>query len=214
MSTLSGGSPFNLTGTEVEKLNQTQLKAMAREGEISGVVEWQGTELSGELSNGRRFEVTVPPYTEAAGGDLLAVLEEAPGIEVELLEPSAGTQIMPFIYMALIPILILVFLYFFLIRPAQSGGSQAMNFGKSKAKRAGEVNPKITFNDVAGIDEAKEELHEVVDYLKNTKKYVQLGAKIPKGILLTGPPGVGKTHVARAVAGEAGVPFFHISGSD
>jgi cell division protease FtsH len=214
MSTLSGGSPFNLTGTEVEQLNQTQLKNMAREGDLSGVVEWQGTELTGELSDGRRFEVTVPPYSEAAGSDLLAVLEETPGLEVELLEPSAGTQIMPFIYMALIPILILVFLYFFLIRPAQSGGSQAMNFGKSKAKRAGEVNPKITFNDVAGIDEAKEELHEVVDYLKNTKKYVQLGAKIPKGILLTGPPGVGKTHVARAVAGEAGVPFFHISGSD
>jgi cell division protease FtsH len=89
-----------------------------------------------------------------------------------------------------------------------------MSFGKSKAKRVGESGPKVTFDDVAGIDEAKQELFEVVDFLKNTKKYAALGAKIPKGILLTGPPGVGKTHLARAIAGEAGVPFFHISGSD
>jgi len=94
------------------------------------------------------------------------------------------------------------------------GGNQAMNFGRSRAKRVGETGPKITFDDVAGIDEANQELFEIVDFLKNTKKYAALGAKIPKGILLTGPPGVGKTHLARAIAGEAGVPFFHISGSD
>ena len=111
-------------------------------------------------------------------------------------------------------ILIIALLWFFVLRPAQMGGNQALSFGRSRAKRVSENSPKVTFEDVAGIDEAKQELYEIVDFLKNTKKYTALGAKIPKGILLTGPPGVGKTHLARAIAGEAGVPFFHISGSD
>src|SRR5688572_24601174 len=110
--------------------------------------------------------------------------------------------------------MIIALIYFLVLRPAQMGGNQALNFGRSKAKRVGETGPKVTFEDVAGIEEAKQELFEIVDFLKNTKKYAALGAKIPKGILLTGPPGVGKTHLARAIAGEAGVPFFHISGSD
>jgi cell division protease FtsH len=101
-----------------------------------------------------------------------------------------------------------------LMRTAQAGNNQAFSFGKARARRYNESIPRVTFDDVAGVDEAKQELAEIVDYLKNTRKYQALGAKIPKGVLLLGPPGCGKTLLARAVAGEAGVPFFHISGSD
>ncbi|MEM9567186.1 MAG: AAA family ATPase, partial [Cyanobacteria bacterium P01_E01_bin.34] len=114
----------------------------------------------------------------------------------------------------LVPILILVGL-FFLVRRAQSGpGNQAMNFGKSKARVQMEPKTQITFGDVAGIEQAKLELAEVVDFLKNSERFTIVGAKIPKGVLLVGPPGTGKTLLARAVAGEAGVPFFSISGSE
>ena len=105
-------------------------------------------------------------------------------------------------------------LFFFILRQAQSGGSQALSFGRSRAKMLSENRPKVTFADVAGVDEAKEELAEIVDFLKYPKKYQALGARIPKGVLLLGPPGSGKTLLARAIAGEAGVPFFSISGSD
>ncbi len=112
------------------------------------------------------------------------------------------------------PVLLLVGL-FFLLRRAQSGpGSQAMNFGKSKARVQMEPQTQVTFGDVAGIDQAKLELNEVVDFLKNADRFTAVGAKIPKGVLLVGPPGTGKTLLARAVAGEAGVPFFSISGSE
>jgi len=109
---------------------------------------------------------------------------------------------------------LLVGFWIFIMRQAQSGGSQALSFGRSRAKRTTEGMPKVTFDDVAGVDEAKQELMEVVDFLQNAKRYQTLGARIPKGVLLLGPPGCGKTLLARAVAGEAGVPFFHISGSD
>jgi len=114
----------------------------------------------------------------------------------------------------LIPLLIIVILWIFVIRQAQSGSSQALAFGKSKAKMLIENKPKVTFDDVAGADEAKQELEEIVDFLKAPDKYQALGAKIPKGVLLVGPPGTGKTLIAKAVAGEASVPFFSISGSE
>ncbi len=114
----------------------------------------------------------------------------------------------------LIPLLIIVILWIFVIRQAQSGSSQALAFGKSKAKMLVENKPKVTFDDVAGADEAKQELEEIVDFLKSPDKYQALGAKIPKGVLLVGPPGTGKTLIAKAVAGEASVPFFSISGSE
>ncbi|MEZ0369473.1 MAG: ATP-dependent metallopeptidase FtsH/Yme1/Tma family protein, partial [Candidatus Sericytochromatia bacterium] len=114
----------------------------------------------------------------------------------------------------LIPLLIIVILWIFVIRQAQSGSSQALAFGKSKAKMLVENKPKVTFDDVAGADEAKQELEEIVDFLKAPDKYQALGAKIPKGVLLVGPPGTGKTLLAKAVAGEASVPFFSISGSE
>ena len=114
----------------------------------------------------------------------------------------------------LLPLVVIFFFWMFFLRQAQSGGNQALSFGRSRAKRLNDNVPKVTFDDVAGVDEAKQELQEVVEFLKNAKKFQALGAKIPKGVLLLGPPGCGKTMLARAIAGEAGVPFFHISGSD
>src|ERR1044072_7278001 len=112
------------------------------------------------------------------------------------------------------PILIFIGFWIFLMNQVQGGGSKGMSFGKSRAKRMSVDSPKIPFRDVAGVDEAVEELHEIKEFLENPKKFQALGARIPKGVLLYGPPGTGKTLLARAVAGEAGVPFFSISGSD
>jgi cell division protease FtsH len=112
------------------------------------------------------------------------------------------------------PMILLFVIFFFFLKQLQSGGGKAMSFGKSKAKMLNENDKKVTFTDVSGVEEAKEELVEVVDFLKDPRKYTKLGGKIPKGVLLVGPPGTGKTLLARAVAGEAGVPFFSISGSD
>src|SRR5579875_296291 len=114
----------------------------------------------------------------------------------------------------LLPFVIFIGFWLFLMNQVQGGGSKVMSFGKSRAKRMSVDSPKITFRDVAGVDEAVEELHEIKEFLENPKKFQALGARIPKGVLLYGPPGTGKTLLARAVAGEAGVPFFSISGSD
>ncbi|MDQ1701839.1 MAG: cell division protease FtsH, partial [Frankiaceae bacterium] len=113
-----------------------------------------------------------------------------------------------------LPFVIFLLFWLFIINQMQGGGSKVMSFGKSRAKRMSVDSPKITFRDVAGVDEAVEELHEIKEFLENPKKFQALGARIPKGVLLYGPPGTGKTLLARAVAGEAGVPFFSISGSD
>ena len=113
-----------------------------------------------------------------------------------------------------LPFLLLIGFWIFLMNRMQGGGSKVMSFGKSRAKRMAPDSPKIGFKDVAGVDEAVEELQEIKEFLENPKKFQALGARIPKGVLLYGPPGTGKTLLARAVAGEAGVPFFSISGSD
>ncbi len=130
------------------------------------------------------------------------------------LKPPVVSDAMQNLLFGLLPILFIVGLWMFFLKQAQQGGNQAMAFGRSRAKRVSENVPKVTFDDVAGVEEAKTELDEIVEFLKNPNKFKALGAKIPKGVLLLGPPGCGKTLLARAVAGEAGVPFFHISGSD
>lgn len=173
--------------------------------------------IQGQLKTGdQTFEVYVPPVIRSE-----ALIEKyiLPQVEAGILqvagEPPAKTpwffDILPSLFM----ILIFVVFWFVFMQQSQGGGSRVMSFGKSRAKLHKEdERKKVTFDDVAGLEEEKEELQEIVDFLKNPRKYIELGARIPKGILMVGPPGTGKTYLSRATAGEAGVPFFTISGSD
>jgi cell division protease FtsH len=158
----------------------------------------------------RKYKIILPNANYEQ--DLLPKLQQQ-HVDFIFEQPQQSGHWLQLLTTVFLPLIILVFL-FMVFRNAQSGGSQAMAFGKSKAKMSLDPKVKITFKDVAGIDEAKQELEEVVDFLKNGDRYIKLGAKIPKGVLLVGAPGTGKTLLAKAVAGEAGVPFFTISGSD
>ncbi|MCW3004364.1 MAG: ATP-dependent metallopeptidase FtsH/Yme1/Tma family protein, partial [Conexibacter sp.] len=155
-------------------------------------------------------------FTDNAAGRLDARLEQAKNqglLENYNVEPRKSSALLGLLTYVL-PFVIFIAFWVFLMNQVQGGGSKVMSFGKSRAKRMSVDSPKITFRDVAGVDEAVEELHEIKEFLENPKKFQALGARIPKGVLLYGPPGTGKTLLARAVAGEAGVPFFSISGSD
>jgi cell division protease FtsH len=157
------------------------------------------------------FQVLLPQ--NGAGVNLLVPILQQNNVPFTFGKPENDSQWLTILSTIFLPLIFLIFL-FMIFRNAQGGGSQALSFGKSRAKMSMDSKVKITFNDVAGIDEAKAELEEVVDFLKNGERYQKLGAKIPKGVLLVGSPGTGKTLLAKAVAGEAGVPFFSISGSD
>lgn len=163
--------------------------------------------IDGVLKNNTKFTVNVPaatPITERLTAKGI-ITKTQPAPQAPWWMGLAGS---------ILPILLLVGLVFFMMQQTQGGGSRVMQFGKSRAKLHNDEKQKVTFDDVAGADEVKEELEEVVEFLKNPRKFNELGARIPKGVLLYGPPGTGKTLLARAVAGEAGVPFFSISGSD
>jgi cell division protease FtsH len=157
------------------------------------------------------YQVVLPQ--NGAGVGLLVPVLQQNKVAFSFGKPENDSQWLTILSTIFLPLIFLIFL-FMIFRNAQGGGSQALSFGKSRAKMSMDSKVKITFNDVAGIDEAKAELEEVVDFLKNGERYQKLGAKIPKGVLLVGSPGTGKTLLAKAVAGEAGVPFFSISGSD
>src|SRR5882672_4021097 len=169
-----------------------------------------GTEATGKYHDGSSFHVMVP----AASQDLLKALDEhsKDGTKVWFKESTGWNW--PSAIFTLSPFLLLGVLWFVMIRQMQTGGNKALSFGKSRARLLSMQQKKITFKDVAGVDEAKEELREIIEFLREAQKFQKLGGRIPKGVLLVGHPGTGKTLLARAVAGEANVPFFSISGSD
>ncbi len=163
----------------------------------------------GALDDGTQFLTTVP-----TNDPQLFDMLRAHGVDHQVHETEQGAWWMALLT-SFLPVLLVIGAFFFIMQQSQGGGNRMMQFGKSRAQmHTPEHAPKVSFNDVAGIDEVKEELEEITDYLKEPRKYIKIGARIPKGVLLVGPPGTGKTLVARAVAGEAGVPFFNISGSD
>jgi cell division protease FtsH len=161
-----------------------------------------------EPVKGDKYETAYPDNTEQNLVNTLRTND----IDVDVKAKSGSGWLTALTY--ILPFVIFLLFWLFIINQMQGGGSKVMSFGKSRAKRMSVDAPKITFRDVAGVDEAVEELHEIKEFLENPKKFQALGARIPKGVLLYGPPGTGKTLLARAVAGEAGVPFFSISGSD
>src|SRR5215208_5099562 len=160
------------------------------------------------LKDGRKYQTAYPDNTE----QYLVSQLRAENVKVDVKPKGGSGWLTALTY--ILPFVIFLLFWLFIINQMQGGGSKVMSFGKSRAKRMSVDAPKITFRDVAGVDEAVEELHEIKEFLENPKKFQALGARIPKGVLLYGPPGTGKTLLARAVAGEAGVPFFSISGSD
>ena len=177
------------------------------QGQITEVV-ISGDNISGKYMDGNAFQTTAPPKDP----DLIKSLRQK-NVRIVVVPPEQTSWYMS-ILISWFPMLLLLGIWIFFMRQMQSGGGKAMSFGKSKARLLNDTKNKTTFKDVAGVDEAKEELHEIIEFLKEPQKFSKLGGKIPKGVLLVGPPGTGKTLLARAISGEANVPFFSISGSD
>jgi cell division protease FtsH len=187
-------------------LSYSEFLAMVADGSVQEVV-IQGQELRGIDTKGEKFQVYAPEDP-----DLITTLRNK-NVRIAAKPPAESPWYMS-VLVSWFPMLILIGVWIFFMRQMQSGGGKAMSFGKSRARLLSDQSAKVTFEDVAGIDEAKEELGEIVEFLRDPKKFTRLGGRIPKGVLLMGPPGTGKTLLARAIAGEAGVPFFSISGSD
>ncbi|MDD5286811.1 MAG: ATP-dependent zinc metalloprotease FtsH [Desulfuromonadaceae bacterium] len=200
---------FNKPRQTAEKINFSDFMSQIESGKITAVT-IQGNDISGkyEGKDGKEFR-SYKPYSDADLTEKL--LEKKVTINAKPEEEKFSWFS---IFISWFPLILLVGVWIFFMRQMQMGGGKAMSFGKSRDKDLTESTVKITFEDVAGIEEAKEELEEIIAFLKDPKKFTKLGGKIPKGVLLIGPPGTGKTLLARAVAGEAGVPFSSISGSD
>jgi len=201
------------SGTQTKDLSD--VIASAKRGDVQSI-EVSGTSLTVKLNNDNRtYKSRIQSSTDVVKllNDEGVKVGGADGVQVKVKEPSQFGNWLGLLVQFL-PILIFGALIIFMMRQAQGSNSQAMNFGKSRARMFTGNKPTVTFADVAGVDEAKEELREVVEFLKYPEKFAALGARIPRGVLLVGPPGTGKTLLSRAVAGEAGVPFFSISGSE
>lgn len=194
-------------GERAENINFSQLLAETDAGNIRDVL-IENQKITGHYTDGRAFSTIAPDDP-----GLVQRLYDK-GVDISAAPPSSeGTSLLN-ILISWFPMLLLVGVWIFFMRQMQSGGGKAMSFGRSKAKLLNESGGRVTFEDVAGIDEAKDELQEIVEFLRNPGRFQRLGGRIPKGALLVGPPGTGKTLLARAIAGEANVPFFTISGSD
>lgn len=202
---------FNKPQQTAEKINFSDFMSMVEAGKITAVT-IQGNDISGKLEG--KDPKDIKEFRTYKPAD--------PFLSEKLLDKKIAVTAKPeeerfswfSIFISWFPLLLLVGIWIFFMRQMQVGGGKAMSFGKSRAKLLTESQGKITFEDVAGIEEAKDELQEIISFLKDPKKFTKLGGRIPKGVLLVGPPGTGKTLLARAIAGEAGVPFFSISGSD
>jgi len=188
------------------KISYTDFLGMVERGQVAEVV-IQGQELFVTDTNRNRYSIYAPQ-----DGDLIKTLRQK-GVTIQAKPLSESPWYMS-ILVSWFPMIVLIGVWIFFMRQMQSGGGKALSFGKSRARLLSDQSAKVTFADVAGIDEAKEELSEIVEFLREPKKFTRLGGRIPKGVLLMGPPGTGKTLLGRAIAGEAGVPFFSISGSD
>jgi len=189
-----------------QEVDYTEFLAMVDKGMVDSVL-IQGEEIFGKYRDGRRFKTFSPQ-----DGDLIRTLRQM-GVTIKARPPAESPWYVS-VLVSWLPMIVLIGVWIFFMRQMQSGGGKALSFGKSRARLMSDQSTRVTFEDVAGVEEAKEELAEIVEFLKDPKKFTRLGGRIPKGVLLMGPPGSGKTLLARAIAGEAGVPFFSISGSD
>ena len=195
------------SGQKEQPINFSQFLSDVDQGNV-GEVTITAQEVRGKFKDGRLFNTTAPVNYP----DMIKTLRDK-GVNINIHDVTNGSWPLQLLG-TWAPLILLAALWFFMIRQMQTGGNKALSFGKSRARLLSMQQKKVTFKDVAGVDEAKEELREIIEFLREAQKFQKLGGRIPKGVLLVGPPGTGKTLLARAVAGEANVPFFSISGSD